>query len=101
MKSKAETLPLFVLSDQTTRIIKQSVATTNRLYIEFLGLQVMLHTTIVHGHDLPLGISRGKSFSSTVIVNFVDIFENGRHGLVFIFDRLRGISFLQYQEVLL
>jgi len=61
----------------------------------------MLHTTIVHGHDLPLGISRGKSFSSTAIVTFVDIFENGRNGLIFIFDRLRGIPFLQYQEVLL
>ena len=92
---------MFVLSDQITRIIKQSVAATNRLYIEFLGLQVMLHTTIIHRHDLPLGISRGKSFSSTVIVNFVDIFENGRHGLIFIFDRLREIPFLQYLGVLL
>jgi hypothetical protein len=37
VKSKAETLSLFVLSDQITRIIKESIAVTHRLYIEFLG----------------------------------------------------------------
>jgi hypothetical protein len=61
----------------------------------------MLHTAIVHEQDLLLGISWGKIFFSTAIVNFVDIFENGRYGLIVIFDRLRGILFLQYQEVLL
>ena len=36
-----------------------------------------------------------------IVFILVDIFENGRYGLIFIFDRLRGILFLQYQEVLL